>query len=92
MKKLDFNWLIKDIEGNEIKEAKASDLLGQMLLQQKQFDAIKLFDWAVTLKKTGIIEVDNSDFDKIKEFIKSDEQYLAVITKAQLLKFVNGVD
>lgn len=90
MKKLDLNWKIKDLDGKEIDEAKASGLLGSALIGEKNGDAIKLFDWAVTLRKEGSISVDDSDFTKIKDIVEKTEM-LPIITKAQLLKYLNEV-
>jgi hypothetical protein len=90
MKTLDLKWNIKDLDGKDIQEAKASELLGVALINDKGGDAVKLFDWAVTLRKEAIIIVDDSDFTKIKDIVENSEQ-LPIITKAQLLKYFISV-
>jgi hypothetical protein len=91
MKKLDLNFNLKDLDGGEIAEAKVSKLLAGLLMSQKEGDAVKFFDWAVTLHKTGIIEVDSSDFSTIKKLVSDNKEYLTMIAKAQLLKHFDTI-
>jgi hypothetical protein len=84
MKKLDLNFAITDLDGNEL--AKANKLMAASLMQEKNGDAVKYFDWAMTLNKEGAISVDESDFNKIKEVVEKTEA-VTIIVKAQLLKY-----
>ncbi len=86
MKTIDLNWSIKDLDEKEIDNAKANKLFAGSLMAEKNGDPVKYFDWAMTLNKTGIIEVDDADFDKLKEVVKSSES-LAMLSKAQYLKY-----
>ena len=88
MKKLDFNFGIKDLDGNEL--GKASKVFAGTLISEKGGDAVKLFDWAMSLNKEGKIEVDESDFNKIKEIAEKSEN-LTILSKAQLLKYLATV-
>jgi hypothetical protein len=90
MKTLDLNWSIKDLDGNEIAQAKASKLLANALISEKKGDAVKYFDWAMALSKDGVISVDESDFNKIKEIVENSE-ILAILSKAQYLKYIATV-
>lgn len=85
MKKVDLNFQIKDLDGNDI--GLANKAFANTLMAEKSGDAVKLFDWAMTLNKSGIIEVDESDFNKIKDIIEKSET-LFIIAKAQLLKYL----
>jgi len=84
MKKLNLNFPITDLDGLEL--AKANKLMAGALMQEKNGDAVKYFDWAMTLNKEGVIEVDASDFNKIKEIAEKSEA-ITIIVKAQLLKY-----
>jgi len=88
MKKIDLNFGINDLDGNEL--VKANKLFANALMNEKKGEAVKLFDWAMTLNKEGIISVDESDFNKIKEIAESSET-LAILSKAQLLKYLATV-
>jgi hypothetical protein len=84
MKKLNLNFAINDLDGIEL--ARANKLLAASLMAEKNGDAVKYFDWAMTLNKEGIIEVDESDFNKIKEIVEKTEA-ITLIVKAQILKY-----
>lgn len=88
MKKVNFNWELKDLNGNNI--GNASVLVAQMLAGETKGDAIKCFDWAMSLNAKKTIEVDNSDFIKIKELINAN-QNVTLLAKAQLLKCLEAL-
>lgn len=87
MNKLDLNKNLLDLDGKEIENSNLSRLLAGLLMSQKTGDSVKFFDWAVTLHKTGIIEVDNADFNTLKTMVKDNSEYLTILSKAQLLKY-----
>ena len=86
MKTIELNWSIKDLTETEIPNAEANKLLANTLISEKKGDAVKLFDWALTLTKEGVITVDESDFNKIKDIIENSDT-LAILSKAQFLKY-----
>lgn len=88
MKKINLNFQITDLDGKEI--GLANKAFANTLMGEKSGDAVKLFDWAMSLNKAGIIEVDESDFNKIKDIIEKSET-LFIIAKAQLLKYLLSV-
>lgn len=92
MKKLDLNKSLVDLDGNEIENSKLGKLVAGLLMSQKTGDSVKFFDWAVTLHKTGIIEVDEADFSTLKTMVKENREYLTMIGKAQLLKYFDTVE
>lgn len=85
MKTINLNFQIKDLDGKDI--GLANKAFANTLMAEKGGDAVKLFDWAMSLNKEGKIEVDESDFNKIKEIIEKSET-LFIIAKAQLLKYL----
>lgn len=83
--KLDFNFSLKDLDGAEIKEANAGKILANSLVQQTKGDAIKFFEWALSLHKGEILDLDTSDQETLKNFIK-DGEHFTILAKAQLLQ------
>lgn len=82
--KLDFNFNLLDLDGNEISNANAGKLLANTLVQQAKGDAVKLWEIALKLHKGEVIDLDTSDQELLKNFIKDSEQ-LAILAKGQLL-------
>lgn len=85
MKILNFNWELKDLNGNNI--GNAGVLLAEMLVMENKGDAIKYFDWAMSLNGKKTIEIDDSDLLKIKQLINNNER-LTLLVKAQLLRYL----
>jgi hypothetical protein len=83
--KLDFNFNLIDLDGNQIENANAGKLLANTLVQQAKGDAVKYWEWALSLNKGEIIDLDSSDQETLKNFIK-DSEALAVLAKGQLLQ------
>lgn len=83
--KLDFNFNLVDLDGNEIENANAGKLIANSLVQQSKGDALKFWEWALALNKGEVLDLDSSDQETLKNFIKDSENF-AIIAKAQLLK------
>lgn len=83
--KLDFNFNLIDLDGNQIENANAGKLLANTLVQQAKGDAVKYWEWALSLNKGEILDLDSSDQETLKNFIK-DSEALAVLAKGQLLQ------
>ena len=83
--KLDFNFNLADLDGQEIENANAGKLLANTLVQQAKGDALKFWEWALALNKGETIDLDTSDQTTLKSFIK-DSETLAVLAKGQLLQ------
>jgi hypothetical protein len=82
---LDFNFNLVDLDGNQIDNANAGKLLANTLVQQAKGDALKYWEWALGLNKGRILDLDTSDQETLKNFIKDNENF-AIIAKAQLLQ------
>lgn len=85
--KLDFNFNLIDLDGNQIENANAGKLLANTLVQQAKGDAVKYWEWALSLNKGEVIDLDSSDQETLKNFIK-DSEALAVLAKGQLLQIL----
>lgn len=82
--KLNFNFNLTDLDGKELEGANAGKLLANTLIQQTKGDAVKYWEWALALNKGEVIDLDTSDQETLKTFIK-DSEVLPVLTKAQSL-------
>jgi hypothetical protein len=89
--KLDFNFNLTDLDGQPIENANAGKLLANTLVQQTKGDAIKFLEWALSLNKGEIIDLDTSDQLTIKNFIK-DSESLSILAKGQLLQVLSKKD
>lgn len=82
--KLNFNFNLTDLDGKELKDANAGKVLAQSLINQSKGDAVKYWEWALALNKGEIVDLDTSDQETLKTFIK-DSETIFVLAKAQLL-------
>lgn len=82
--KLNLNFNLKDLDGKEIEGANAGKLLANQLVNQAKGDAVKFWELSLKLYKGEVVDLDSSDQNTIKQFIK-DSESLPVLTKAQLL-------
>jgi len=83
--KLDFNFSLVDLDGKPIDSANAGKLVANALVQQSKGDALKFWEWALSLNKGEALDLDSSDQETLKNFIKDNENF-AIIAKAQLLQ------
>lgn len=74
-----------DKHGNEVGEDTLGIILASYLVAQSQGEALKYYDWAVSLYKGQELQVDKADFNKIKDFVETS-QSLYILSKAQILK------
>lgn len=83
--KLNFNFNLTDLDGKEIENGNVGKILANTLINQTKGDAVKYWEWALALNKGDILDLDTSDQETLKNFVK-DTEVLPVLTKAQLLK------
>jgi hypothetical protein len=88
--KLDFNFDLVGLDGEVVRDLKdqtvnAGKVLANALAQGSKGDALKFWDWAVNLNKGEILDLDSSDQETIKNFIKDSEGF-TILAKAQLLQ------
>jgi len=83
--KLNFNFDLLGLDEQPIEGANAGKLLANALVQGSKGDALKFWDWAVSLNKGEVLDLDSSDQETIKNFIKDSEGF-TILAKAQLLQ------
>jgi hypothetical protein len=87
--KIDLNFNLLGLDGVELLDqngqlANAGKLIAESLVGQTKGDALKFWDWAVALNKGEILDLDTSDQETFKNFVKDNER-LPILTKAQIL-------
>lgn len=75
---------ILGLDGVELPDANMGKLVAQMLVNGSKGDALKYFHWAQKLHKGEALELDPSDAETLKNFIKDNDQ-LTILVKAQAL-------
>jgi hypothetical protein len=83
--KLNFNFNLVDLDGQEIENANTGKLLAASLVQQSKGDAMKFWEMALNLNKGETIDLDTSDQQLLKTFIKENES-LTILAKGQMLQ------
>jgi hypothetical protein len=82
--KLNFNFNLTDLDGKELEGANSGKLLANTLIQQTKGDAVKYWEWALALNKGDILDLDSSDQETLKNFVK-DSETITILAKAQVL-------
>lgn len=81
---INFNKLMVDLDGKEIEGANLGKILAQTLIQSSKGDALKYWSWATKMHEGKELDLDKSDEETLKNFIKESET-LTILTKAQAL-------
>lgn len=77
---------LKDLEGNDVPSGeKLNKLAAYALAQQTKGPALKLFELAETLANVGVVELDTSDFNTLRDAIDGAPN-LTVLSKGQILR------
>ena len=84
--KVDLNFDLVDLEGVLI--SKANKIIAGLLMSEMKGDSVKLFDWAVSFSKDGIVEMDAADLESFKSLLKTTER-ISVMAKAPIIKYIN---
>jgi hypothetical protein len=85
MKKIDLNKAVTDLDGKEIEGSNLGKIVAQMLVSSSKGDALKYMAWALKLHAGESLELDPSDVETLKNFIKDHDQ-LTILSKAQMLE------
>ena len=80
---INLNFDLKGLDG-ETALGNVGQLLAGLLVGATKGDAIKHYNWALKLHNKEAIEVDLSDYRKIKSFVEENEQ-ITLLAKAQIL-------
>lgn len=82
---MDFNINLKDLDGKELEGANIGKIIAQALVQSAKGDATKLYFLAQKLHAGKKIELDPSDKETLKVFIRDNETFTNLL-KAQALE------
>lgn len=92
--KLDFSKPFLLIDGTEAKNPDGSVVVLKTVLANNlvsktgKDNIIKIFDWALTVQKTGFLELDKADQTTLRELIEKDE-HLTYLGKGRLLEILD---
>ena len=92
MKKVDFNFQIKDGKNKVIDNRTGAEILAFYLNQailKEEAMIVKFHGWAVKLSRHEVLELDDGDIVILKEFILKHDQ-IFVITKQPILVALNN--
>jgi len=88
MIKVDLNVPLKGLDGTVVNENGTPLTCGKVLANQlasaSEGDAIKMYGWAVKMYENQPVEVDDSDFKKMRDFTEASKQ-MSILAKAQIL-------
>lgn len=90
MIKIDLNTPLEGLDGAAFQDnATQAKVLANTLVSGPEGDAIKCYDWGVSLYRTGIIEVDAADLETLKGLVKANQR-LFNLAKGPILKTLNA--
>ncbi|MEY4332360.1 MAG: hypothetical protein RLZZ196_1098 [Bacteroidota bacterium] len=82
--KINMNIPILGLDGKELPDANVGKLIAQTLVNTPKGDALKFFGWAQKLYAGSALELDASDTETLKNFIKESDS-ITILAKAQAL-------
>lgn len=82
--KVDLNFDLSELDGTPAQGINLGKIIAGSLVQQTKGDALKYWDWAVALNKGEALELDSSDQETLKNFVKENEN-MTIYVKAQFL-------
>jgi hypothetical protein len=82
--KINMDKPILGLDGKEIEGTHLGKIIAQTLASASKGDALKFFTWAQKLYSGETLDLDPSDTETLKTFIKEAES-LTILTKAQAL-------
>lgn len=85
MIKLDLNKPLLNLEQKQIDDATIGRVLATNLANSNEGDPVKWMIWATLLYKGSPIEIDKSDFEKLRRFVENHRQ-LTNLAKAAILE------
>jgi hypothetical protein len=83
--KLDFNFEFIGLDDQVFEGNNAGKMLAGGLASASKGDALKFWDWAKKLYKGELLDLDKSDQETLKGFVKDSESF-TVLAKAQILE------
>lgn len=84
---LNLNFTIKNLDGEDYLENGSTMTLARALannlMMSQAGEPVKIWDWCLTLAKTGVIDIDRADWVFLEKFIH--DASVSNLLKAQLL-------
>ncbi len=90
--KVNLNFALKDLDGEEIKNSIAGHIVAnQLAAALKSPDPVKFWGWALRLKdkENSVLDLDKSDAKTLRDFVENNDN-LPVLTKAQVLDAIDN--
>lgn len=84
---IDLNKNAIGLDGIEMQGMNLGKVVAQTLVNSSSGDPLKFWHWATKLYGGEGLDLDDSDKDLLKKFIK-DSDVLTVLAKAQILKLI----
>lgn len=83
MSKINLNFNLKGLDGKEIENANAGQLLANLLAQRSDEDSLKLYEIAKKIYEGKPLELDTVDKSRVVSIIKETKEFTNLL-KAQL--------
>lgn len=81
---INFNKNLFGLDGKEIEEANIGKIIAQTLISTSKGDPLKFWHWANKMYCGESLELDPTDTETLRNFIRDNES-LTILTKAQAL-------
>ena len=81
---INFNKNLLDLDGKEIEGANIGKVVAQTLVSSGKGDALKLWHWANKMHQGEELDLDPTDAETLKTFIRENET-MTILVKAQAL-------
>ena len=82
---INFNKNLLDLDGKEIEGANIGKVVAQSLITGGKGDALKFWHWANKMYQGEPLDLDPTDTEVLKNFIKENET-MTILVKAQALE------
>ena len=82
---INFNKNLLGLDGKEVADTNIGKIVGQSLIQSGRGDALKFWHWANKMYKGEELDLDPTDTDVLRNFIKENET-MTIWVKAQALE------
>ena len=82
---INLNKTVLGLDGKEIEGTNIGKIVAQALVQSSRGDALKFWHWANKMHEGSSLDLDPTDTETLKTFIK-DNDNLTILLKAQALE------
>lgn len=88
MKKVNFNFDLKDLNGKVL--STASKTIAMLLMSEIKGNVEKLFDLATRFNNGEVVELDTADFKMLEDLIFKTER-LTVLVKVPIIRYLETI-